>query len=91
MDAVGKMGEDAACRWLQQNGHSVLARNWRGGHVEIDLITADESGLHFVEVKSRKAPVAADPLVNVTPAKQKHLVQAALKYLHSGDRRYADA
>ena len=91
MDAVGKRGEDAACLWLAARGHTVLERNWRGGHCEIDIITADGAGLHFVEVKSRKAPVAADPLVNVTAAKQKHLVQAALKYLHSEDKKYADA
>ena len=91
MDAVGKKGEDAACRWLASNGHTVLERNWRGGRCEIDIISADGAGLHFVEVKSRKAPAAADPLVNVTAAKQKHMVQAALQYLHSGGRRFADA
>lgn len=91
MDAVGKRGEDAACLWLAARGHHVLERNWRGGHCEIDIITADSAGLHFVEVKSRTAPTTADPLVNVTAAKQRHLVQAALKYLHSADRRFADA
>lgn len=91
MDAVGKKGEDAACIWLVSKGHTVLERNWRGGRCEIDIITADGSGLHFVEVKTRQAPVAADPLVNVTPTKQKHLVQAALQYLHSGGRRFQDA
>lgn len=91
MDAVGKRGEDAACLWLAEQGHTVLERNWRGGHCEIDIISADSRGLHFVEVKSRKAPVAADPLVNVTAAKQKNLVKAALRYLHSGSRRFADA
>ena len=91
MDAIGKKGEDAAAVWLTGEGHTVLERNWRGGHCEIDIITADRNGLHFVEVKSRKAPVAADPLVNVTAAKQKNLVHAALKYLHSADRRFADA
>ena len=90
MDAIGKRGEDEACRWLIARGHSVLERNWRGGHSEIDIITVDADGLHFVEVKSRKAPVAADPLVNVTAAKQKHMVDAALKFLHSGDRRFED-
>lgn len=91
MDAVGKKGEDAACTWLASKGHTVLERNWRGGRCEIDIITADTAGLHFVEVKSRKAPAAADPLVNVTQTKQKHLVQAALQYLHSRGRRYVDA
>ena len=91
MDAVGKMGEDAACLWLASHGHTVLERNWRGGRCEIDIISADGAGLHFVEVKTRKAPAAVDPLANVTAAKQKHLVQAALSYLHSGGRRFADA
>ena len=91
MDAIGKRGEDEACAFLIREGQVILERNWRGGRCEIDIISADSAGLHFVEVKSRKAPAAADPLVNVTAAKQKHLVQAALKYLHSGGRRYADA
>lgn len=91
MDAVGKKGEDAAALWLAGKGQTVLERNWRGGRCEIDLITADGNGLHFVEVKTRKAPVAADPLVNVTAAKQRNLVKAALTYLHSADKRFADA
>lgn len=91
MDPVGKRGEDAACLWLASKGHTVLERNWRGGRQEIDVISFDAQGLHFVEVKTRKAPVTADPLVNITPAKQKNLVKAALKYLHSADRRFADA
>ena len=91
MDAVGKKGEDAAALWLAGKGQTVLERNWRGGRCEIDLITADGNGLHFVEVKTRKAPVAADPLVNVTAAKQKNMVQAALRYLHSEGRRFKDA
>lgn len=91
MDAVGKKGEDAAALWLAGKGQTVLERNWRGGRCEIDLITADGNGLHFVEVKTRKAPVAADPLVNVTAAKQRNLVKAALNYLHSAGRKFADA
>ena len=30
MDTLGKLGEDAAARWLEAHGHSVLSRNWRG-------------------------------------------------------------
>lgn len=84
MDEVGKKGEDAACRWLAAHGHQILGRNWRGGRVELDIISRDGDGLHFVEVKSRKAPTTADPEVNITPVKQRHLVQAARKYLHTG-------
>ena len=58
---MGDLGEDLASRYLEQLGHTVLERNWRHSHLEIDLITLDAEGLHFVEVKSRTAPVSAAP------------------------------
>lgn len=88
---IGKKGEDEACLYLLRNGHSIVERNWRGGHCEIDIISADALGLHFVEVKSRTAPVMAEPELNVNPTKQKRLVRAALRYLHSKGSRFADA
>ena len=83
MDPLGKLGEDAAAQWLEERGHSILSRNWRGGRVELDIVTVNPEGIHFVEVKSRKAPVMADPVVNVNYAKQQHLVKAARRWLHS--------
>ncbi|MCR5560213.1 MAG: YraN family protein [Bacteroidales bacterium] len=80
-DTLGKLGEDAAARWLESRGHSILSRNWRGGRVELDIVSLDPEGIHFVEVKSRKAPVMADPAVNVDAAKRRHLVAAARKWL----------
>ena len=79
---LGDLGEDLACRHLEQLGHVVLERNWRSSHLEIDIITRDPEGLHFVEVKSRTAPVSADPEENVTVTKQRHLVAAANAFLH---------
>lgn len=79
---VGRMGEDEACKLLSSLGHTILDRNWRGGHLEIDIISLDSKGLHFVEVKSRVAPVAAEPEENVTRSKQKKIVEAAERYLH---------
>jgi putative endonuclease len=91
MNVTGKRGEDEACRYLAGEGHTIVERNWRSGRCEIDIISADGRGLHFVEVKSRTAPTSADPEVNVNRAKQRHLVQAALQYLHSAGRRFPDA
>ncbi|MBQ9819826.1 MAG: YraN family protein [Bacteroidales bacterium] len=79
---LGDLGEDLASRYLEQLGHTVLERNWRHSHLEIDLITLDAEGLHFVEVKSRTAPVSAAPEENVTLPKQKRLATAALAFLH---------
>ena len=79
---MGKKGEDVACRFLEGMGHRIVARNYRSGHLEIDIISTQGNGVHFVEVKSRVAPVAVAPEENVTPLKQKKIANAALKYLH---------
>lgn len=80
---LGKKGEDIACRYLQSIGHTILERNWRSGHLEIDIISADAEGIHFVEVKTRQRNIQAPPQENVNAAKQKRLVKAALSYLHT--------
>lgn len=35
---IGRRGEDIACRWLTDNGFTIIDRNWRCGHLEIDII-----------------------------------------------------
>lgn len=80
---TGRLGEDAAAAWLERHGHTVLGRNWRGGRVELDIVSFDHEGIHFVEVKTRTAPLAADPAVNVNAAKRRHLHGAALAWLHA--------
>ena len=79
---TGRTGEDAACRYLTEQGHTILERNWRWSHLEIDIISLDAEGLHFVEVKSRTAPVSTAPEDNVTFRKQKRLAAAALAFLN---------
>ena len=80
---IGRLGEEAACRRLEALGHTIVERNWRSGHLEVDIISLDGAGLHFVEVKSRVAPVAAEPEENVTALKRSRIVTAAERYLHS--------
>lgn len=80
---LGRRGEDVACAFLEELGHQIVRRNYRSGHLEIDIISTDGNGVHFVEVKSRVAPVAAAPEENVTPLKQKKIANAALRYLHN--------
>ena len=78
---TGRGGEDEACRFLAGIGHSILQRNYRNRRKEIDIISFDGSGIHFVEVKSRRLPLAADPSESVTPAKQKRIAAAAAGFL----------
>ena len=81
--ALGKKGEDIACRYLQGMGHTILERNFRCGHLEIDIISADAEGIHFVEVKARQKSIQAPPQENVDAGKQRRLTKAALRYLSS--------
>ncbi|MCR5351949.1 MAG: YraN family protein [Bacteroidales bacterium] len=84
---VGRKGEEEASRYLTRLGHKILARNWRGGHLELDIVTLMGHELHFVEVKSRVAPVMAEPERNVGREKQRRLVAAAQAFLHGKDRK----
>jgi len=81
--ALGKRGEDIACAYLQDMGHTILERNYRSGHLEIDIISYNADGIHFVEVKTREKNIQAPPQENVDIAKQKKIARAALRYLNS--------
>ena len=85
--ALGRLGEEKACEYLQSRGHRILQRNWQGSHLEVDIISEDGDGLHFVEVKSRLDAHAA-PEEKVDARKQRRISAAALKYLNeSGSGR----
>ncbi|MEP6469034.1 MAG: YraN family protein [Chloroflexota bacterium] len=52
---LGLRAESAAASWLSSRGWHVLARRWRSGHGELDLICVDPLGtLVGVEVKLRR-------------------------------------
>ncbi len=85
---LGRRGEDVACEFLTGKGHTIVQRNFRACHLEIDIISLDRNGVHFVEVKSRVAPVAVSPEENVTVSKQRKVADAALRYLNTAkDKR----
>ena len=49
----GKWGEEVAAGYMLQQGFEILARNWRHGHQEVDIIATKNGALYFVEVKTR--------------------------------------
>lgn len=81
---LGMLGEQAVCDFLCSQGHTVLERNWRCGHLEIDIISYDAEGIHFVEVKSRRENIQAPPQDSVDRKKQQKIVLAAQRFLRSG-------
>lgn len=49
----GSLGEDCAIDTLTVKGYRILARNWRGGRGEVDVLAQDGNVVVAVEVKSR--------------------------------------
>ena len=80
---TGKKGEDVACDLLAGKGHTILERNHRVGHLEIDIISVSADGIHFVEVKARRESIQAPPQENVDLGKQRRIAAAAKGYLRS--------
>jgi putative endonuclease len=51
---LGRLGEDLAAAHLERLGYTVLARNHRTRHGELDVVAVDGDALVFVEVKTRR-------------------------------------
>ena len=76
---LGKWGEDCATAWLQRKGYTIIERDWKSGHRDIDIIALDGDTVVFVEVKTRRNRLFADPEAAVGYHKLKNL-QAALSH-----------
>ena len=76
----GLKGEDMAVNLLLQKGYRILERNWRCGHLEVDIIAENEDYLVIVEVKTRKSATFGNPEMFVDKQKQWHLIRAAIRY-----------
>ncbi len=74
---LGKRGEMAAEAYLRRMGLHTVARNWRVGHLEVDLIMEDDASLRIVEVKTLNPDDGFDPAENVTAPKRRKLIRAA--------------
>lgn len=78
---IGQRGEDEATRYLQQQGYSILSRNWRDGRLELDIICKDGDTLVFVEVKTRAQQGMTAPYEALSKTKQRTLIRAAQSWL----------
>lgn len=78
---IGDKGEQAAAKWLQGNGFTLLHRNWRSGRYELDIVAERGDTIHFVEVKCRRDGGLTTPEEAITPAKFRSLAKAAEAYI----------
>jgi len=83
MHNCGQQWERHAERFLTGRGLSVVARNFRVGCGEIDLIMRDDTQLVFIEVRYRSAGRFGDAAASVGPRKQLRITQCAAAFLHA--------
>lgn len=77
---TGNKGEEIAAGYLVKNGYSLLARNWRYRHWEVDIIASKNGFLHFIEVKTRYSLRYGRPEESITRDKMNNLKNAAEEY-----------
>ena len=85
--ALGRLGEDLACNFLEKNGYRIVRRNVHLSKNELDIIAEDDDYIVFVEVKTRSCSKISDlnygsPAMSVTYSKQKRTLLAAQAYLN---------
>jgi putative endonuclease len=82
MNREGARAEELCAELLRRAGLTLIERNWRCRHGEIDLIAEDGETLVFAEVRMRSGPGAfGGAAESVTAAKRGRLLAAARLYL----------
>lgn len=77
----GALGEQAAKKYLQQQGLRFLTANFDSRRGELDLVLRDGDCLVFAEVKTRSSEGWTRPSKAVGPAKRRRLSRCAMDYL----------
>jgi putative endonuclease len=80
---LGKEGENLAVEHLEKFSYEIIAKNWRFGRAEVDIIAwSPERILVFVEVKTRKHNLFGNPEEAVSLKKQNLLYEAATEFMY---------
>ena len=79
---IGKLGENLACKYLQNQGYKIIGRNFEARQGEIDIIALDGKEMVFIEVKTRSNVTYGKPVEAVNEIKQKHLIKTIEYYIY---------
>ena len=85
---LGSAGESLAANWLEQNGYTLMARNFRWGKTEIDIVATRGEWLHVIEVKTSSSTAWGPPEQRVHSHKLKVLQRAAGVLLRLSKRKW---
>jgi len=82
---IGKAGENLAADFMLSKGWEIVARNFRYGKAEIDIIAKKDDWLLFIEVKTRSSSDFGEPEAFVDNKKIFQIYYAAEEYIFSRD------
>lgn len=78
---AGRAGEEYTALWLENNGYSIVERNYHSRYGEIDIIARDSQYIVFVEVKTRASGSMVSGVEAVTLSKRQKLLLTAQTYI----------
>lgn len=78
---LGERGEHEALLYLMNKGYTLHDKNWRNGHLEIDIVAEWWGEWVFVEVKTRRDEHFALAVDAVDKQKKSYLIAAAHSYM----------
>lgn len=82
---TGNKGETLAAEFLKDKGFTILDRNYRFNHGEIDLIVQRDNWVLFIEVKTRASSAYGEPEDFVDRRKTNKIFEAAEEWIFSTD------
>lgn len=78
---LGHIGEHRVAQQLEQEGFTIVARNYTITSGEVDIIARNKNLVVFVEVKTRTTPTYFDLSTVVSYSKQKKIIIAARHWI----------
>ena len=78
---TGRLGEDRALAHYEHDGWTLIARNYRAGPKEVDLIVGKGRLIVFAEVKTRRTRTGGGPLDTVGLRKRRAVAEAARHWI----------
>ena len=82
---IGRDAEELVAKTLENDGHKIIALNWRRRSCEVDIITTKNQAAYLVEVKYRSSEFSGSGLEYITPAKLKQMRYAAELWIMEAD------
>ena len=78
---AGEAAEQSVALWYERRGYQIAARRWRGPGGEVDLITRNDDGLVFVEVK--KSTTHQSAAQRITARQMERIYASAAQFLEN--------